>query len=154
MAGARIHCGTLSRSIGASATKAPKAPITASASASAIRKGVGFRRTGDDGSRCRCVRSAAVAAIAADGAVAALAAISAGYGGLIQRRCDRLRTACVRGNRLAVAAQHAGVAWIDSVLARRAVIALDSHNLRANAARADHHEGQRRNAGHQCPHQN
>jgi hypothetical protein len=147
----------LSRSIGASATgriDKTEVPITASASASAIRKGVRFRRTGDDGSRCRCVRSAAVAAIAATAkanviAIAPLAAISAGRRGLIQGRCDRLRTACIGGNRLAVAASHAIIAWKYPIRARCAVIALDSHDLRANAARAHHHEGQRRNAGHQ-----
>ena len=121
----------MSRGIGASATGRSdknEAPITASASASAIRKGVGFRRTGVDGSRCRCVRSAAVAAIAAiaaDGAVATLAAISAGRRGLIQGRCDRLRTACIGGNRLAVAAWQAAVARIDAIRARCAVIALE-----------------------------
>jgi hypothetical protein len=150
----------LSRSIGASATgrsDKTEAPITASAPTPTIRIGVRFRRTEDDGSRCRCVRSAAVAAIAAiaaDGAVATLAAISAGRRGLIQGRCDRLRTARIGGNRLAVATWQAAVARIDAVRARCAVIALDSHNIRANAARADHHEGQRRNAGHQRARQN
>jgi hypothetical protein len=81
--------------------------------------------------------------------VSALAAISAGRRGLIQGRCDRQRTARIGGNRLAVAASHAIIAWKYPIRARCAVIALDSHDLRANAARAHHHEGQRRNAGHQ-----
>jgi hypothetical protein len=137
----------LSRSIGARATgrsDKTEAPFTASAPASAIRKGVGFRRTGDDGSRCRCVRSAAVAAIAAiaaDGAVAALAAISAGRRGLIQGRCDRLRTACIGGNRLSVATWHAIIAWKYPIRARCAVIALDSHDVRACAGGSRHHDG-------------
>jgi hypothetical protein len=149
----------LSRSIGASATgrsDKTEAPITASAAAPTIRIGVRFRRTGDDGSRCRCVRSAAVAAIAAiaaDGAIATLAAISAGRRGLIQGRCDRLRTACIGGNRLAVAAWHAGIARIDAIRSGCAVIALYDHDIRANPSRAHHHEGQRRRAGHQRPRQ-
>jgi hypothetical protein len=113
----------LSRSTGARATVRNNwvtEPIAASAPAPTIRIGVRFRRSGDNGSRCRGVRSATVAAIATiaiKAAVAALAAISAGRRGLIQRRCDRLPTACIGGNRLAVAAWHAIIVWIDSIRA-------------------------------------
>jgi hypothetical protein len=52
------------------------------------------------------------------------------------------------------AAACATIAWIDSIRVRCAVFALDSHNLCANAARAGHHEDQRRDAGHQRARQN
>jgi hypothetical protein len=53
--------------------------------------------------------------------------------------------------RLSVAAEQGGVAWIDAMRARCTIDALDVHKLRANAARAIHHESQRSRAGQQHP---
>jgi hypothetical protein len=90
---------------------------------------------------------------AADGSVAPYAAISGGCRGLIQGSSDRLRAACVGGYRLSVAAWQAAIAWIDAICAGCAVIALDSHNLRADRRGATYHSGGQRHAGHQCARQ-
>jgi hypothetical protein len=55
--------------------------------------------------------------VVAENTVTALAAVSAGRRGLIQGRCNRLRTACIGGNRLAVAfdALKAALARLEAV---------------------------------------
>jgi hypothetical protein len=69
-----------------------------------------------------------------------LAAISAGRGGFVQGKSDRLRAARVGRDRFPVAAWHAIIAWIDSICAGRTVIALDDNGLRPDTGGTDHHE--------------
>jgi hypothetical protein len=127
-----VRCGSAScatrtfrAACAASSTRAARPRCAGLAHAKRIR--VGSERDGRGVPAC-----AAPAACAVPRAIAACAAVPTDRRGIIQRRTDRMRTACVGGYRLPIAAWHAGIARIDAIRASYALIALYNHDLCVN----------------------